>query len=929
VCSSRKYLEVLSLRRVFSPRNVILFLVLLVAIAYYGAYFFTDLLWFGNLGYQSVFLTVLISRIGIAIAAGLLTFIFILMNLLVARRDGPPQPLDYVLAGEVEIPLHIPTRVVTSLTYLGPAVIAVLVALSAREGWMLVQQFINATPFGLADPFFGRDIGFYVFSLPFYRWLYQGVFFILFLALAATVVYYLANRGIDLGRGAPRFSRRAWKHLSFLVAAMVVLKAGGYLLAQFALLYSARGVAFGAAYTDVHAQLPVLRVLTVLALLVGVLIIVNGWMRRTSYVIYGLGALVAASLILGTAYPAFVQQFQVEPDEINKETPYILHNIAYTRAAFDLDRVEEREFPLTQDLTLADIQAETATINNIRLWDWRPLRESYTQLQAIRPYYDFADVDLDRYMIGGRYRQVMIAAREINHNLFAAEARTWMNHHLKYTHGYGVVMSPTTAATTEGMPTFFLRDIPPVSTVPGLTVTRPEIYYGELTNTYAIVNTTEGEFDYPLGDQNQYTRYAGTGGVQLSNPLIKAAFAIRLGSYQIFLADAIVAESRAMIYRNIHERVRKIAPFLMYDSDPYLVIGDDGRLFYIQDAYTVTNLYPYSERHPRGMNYMRNSVKIAINAYDGSVSYYLFDETDPIARTMAKIFPGLFTPASEMPDDMRAHVRYPEDLFSIQADMYATYHMQDSRVFYNREDLWVRPTQLYGEADRPQVQRQADLAQPHYMIIRLPGEEREELVQMLPFSPREKRNMIAWLAARSDGDSYGDLVVYKFPKQELIYGPMQIEARIDQDTTISRDLTLWNQAGSNVMRGTLLVIPIRNSLLYVEPLYLQAAGNRLPELKRVIVSYGDRVVMGENLGQALNMIFGAGSITGPEVPGGDVTAPTVASLARQANQLFSQAQEASQRGDWATYGERLAELESVLVQLERLAGAQPPPAGGQ
>ncbi len=907
------------MRRVFSPRNILLFLAVLVALSYYGSYIFTDYLWFSNLGLEGVYVTTLVARTLVAVAAGLAAFLFMLVNLLVARRDGPPRAVEYILAGEVEIPITIPPTVVNRLTWLGPLVIAVLVGAAAREGWMTVLQFIHQTPFGLSDPFFKRDIGFYVFTLPFLRWLYHGAMFVLVATFAATAVYYLANRALDFARGYPVGSRQAWRHLSVLGAAGFVLKAGGYILAQFNLLYSPRGVAVGASYTDIHAQLPVLRIMVVLALVVAGVVVAAGWMRRTSYVVAGVGFLLAASLVLGTAYPAFVQQFQVEPDEINKETPYILHNIAYTREAYGLNRIEEQEFPVTYNLVLADIQEEAATINNIRLWDWRPLRESYWQLQAIRPYYDFADVDLDRYVLDGRYRQVMIAAREMNLDNLTAEARTWMNLHLKYTHGYGVVMSPTTLATREGMPVFFLRDIPPVSSVPGLRVTRPEIYFGEMTNTYAIVNTEAGEFDYPLGDQNQYTNYAGPGGVQLSNPLIRLAFAIRLGSYQVFLADTITTESRAMIYRNIHEMVRKIAPFLRYDQDPYLVIGDDGHLFYIQDAYTVTSLYPYSERHPLGLNYIRNPVKISIDAYAGTVRYYLVDEAEPIARTIAGIFPSLFTPAAAMPDDMRRHVRYPEDLFSIQADMYTTYHMRDPLVFYNREDLWVRPTQLYGDAERPQPGR-GNAVQPHYMIIRLPGEEREELVQMLPFSPRERRNMIAWLAARSDGENYGDLIVYKFPKQELIYGPMQIEARIDQDTTISQHLTLWSQAGSNVIRGTLLVVPIKDSILYVEPLYLQAAGNRLPELKRVIVAYGDRIVMAETLGQGLQAIFGGGAVEGPDVtPGVPGERPTVGELARQANTLFAQAREAASRGDWAAYGQYLSELESILEQLQALA----------
>lgn len=923
------------MRRILSPRNILIFLVALVALAYYGSYVVTDYLWFSSQGYQSVFVTTILSKILVGVVAAIVVFGFVLLNLMIARREGAPQPLQITTG--LELPeINIQPRLVTLVCYLGAAVVAILAGQTMAANWLVVRQFLSPTAFGLTDPFFQRDVSFYVFSLPLLRAVYSGAMTVSVLTLIAVTVFYVTNRGIDFHLRRPRFTTRAARHLALLGAFIILLKAAGYFLAQLSLLYSPRGVAFGASYTDIHAQLPVLRILMVLAAVVAVAVIVGGLARRGAVVVYGVGLMIVASLVLGTAYPAFVQQFTVEPDEINKETPYILNNIAFTRVAFDLNRVTEREFPVSNDLTLKDIQEEAATIQNVRLWDWRPLRDSYGQLQAIRLYYDFADVDLDRYVIDGRYRQVTIAAREINHNLLPAEARTWMNDHLKYTHGYGVVMSPTASVTSEGMPSFYLRDIPPVSTVTSLKVTRPEIYFGELTDPYAIVNTTAQEFDYPVGDQNQYASYAGTGGIQLSNPVIRAAFALRLRSYQTLLADSITKDSRVMIYRNIHQLVRKLAPFLSYDSDPYIVVGDDGRLFYIYDAYTVTNLYPYSERSPLGINYIRNSVKISIDAYSGEVNYYLWDDKDPLVQTLSKVFPTLFKPKSDMPADMLAHVRYPADLFSVQSDMYATYHMQDAQVFYNKEDVYQRPAQVYADAERPVQQNpyQGQTVAPHYMIVRLPGEDKEELVQMLPFNPKEKSNMIAWMAARSDGDNYGEVVVFKFPKQQLVYGPMQIEARIDQDTTISQHLTLWSQAGSAVIRGTLLVIPIKNSILYVEPLYLQASGNKLPELKRVIAAYGDRVVMTENLTSSLELIFGAGvnagtgsgTGTGGVQPPGQTNPERLAQLAKQANDLYTKANEAVQRGDWTAYGDYLRQLGQVLNELERLSGAS---SGGE
>lgn len=920
------------MRRVLSPRNILLALVSLVALGWWGSYVFTDYLWYSSLGQKGVFLTVWATKAVVGAGVGLAVFGFVFGNLTFARRQGVPGPFTFY-AGDEMGQLRLEPRTVSLAVFVAGAAAALLAADWAVSNWLVVQEFLHATPFGVSDPFFGRDVGFYVFVLPLWRAVYAGAMTLLILTFLGTALLYVVGGGLEFRRYRPRLTRRASRHLAVLGAAVLAVKAGGYRLAQFNLMYSPRGVAFGASYTDIHAQLPVLGILIVAALAAAGVLVYSGWTRRGVLAAYSVAALLGTSLLLGTAYPAFVQQFTVEPDEINKETPYILNNIAFTRAAFDLNKIAESEFPVANDLTLKDIEEDSATIQNVRLWDWRPLRDSYGQLQAIRLYYDFADVDLDRYVIDGRYRQVTIAARELNHDLLPVEARTWMNGHLKYTHGYGVVLSPTASVTSEGMPDFYVRDIPPKSLTASIRITRPEIYFGELTNDYAIVNTKAGEFDYPVGDQNQYTNYAGSGGIALSNPIIRAAFAVRLRSYQTLLASAITPQSRVMIYRNIHQLVRKVAPFLQYDSDPYIVVGDDGRLFYIQDAYTVTNLYPYSQPAAEGMNYIRNSVKISIDAYSGRVDYYLWDPTDPIACTLAKIFPGLFKPADAMPADMRAHVRYPEDLFSIQAEMYATYHMRDAQVFYNKEDVYQRPTQLYTDAERPQLRDsyQGQAVEPHYMILRLPGEPREELVQMLPFSPKDKANMIAWLAARSDGANYGQLVVYKFPKQQLVYGPMQIEARIDQDTTISQYLTLWSQAGSTVIRGTLLVIPIKNSILYVEPLYLQASGNKLPELKRVIAAYGDRVVMTESLGASLEAIFGAGAnlppAPGPGTPGTSAGAPAgtgtgaadLAQLAKRAADLYRQATEASQRGDWAAYGEYIRELGRVLDELQRAA----------
>jgi hypothetical protein len=575
------------------------------------------------------------------------------------------------------------------------------------------------------------------------------------------------------------------------------------------------------------------------------------------------------------------------------------------------------------ELSLEALQDNAATLRNVRLWDYRPLLQTYAQIQEIRLYYDFVDVDIDRYQFDGDYRQVTLAARELAPEQL--RNRTWVNEHLEFTHGYGLVMSPVNEVTPEGLPVLYVRDLPPEVSV-NLRIDRPEIYYGEKGGRYVFVKTRVQEFDYPKGDTNVRTTYQGKGGVSVGSVLNRLAFALRFGDSQIFFADALTSESRILFYRNIHERVRRVAPFLAYDRDPYLVVAD-GRLVWLQDAYTLTDRYPYSQpvddrfavHADRTGNYIRNSVKVAIDAYDGTLTFYIADPTDPLIQTYASIFPQLFQPMDQMPQSLRAHIRYPEDLFRIQAQIYATYHMKDPNVFYNKEDVWAIPSEVYQGDQLPM--------EPYYVIMRLAGEEREEFVLILPFTPATKNNLIAWMAARCDGEHYGELVVYNFPKQELVYGPLQIEARIDQDPTISAQLSLWSQRGSRVIRGNLLVIPLGDSLVYFEPLYLQAEASQLPELKRVIVAFGEKVAMEESLEEALQVVFGGtrAIARGEETPAmGESEAsgisPALADLIRAAREHYDAAQEALRQGDWATYGQELKALKEVLDEMARLTG---------
>jgi uncharacterized membrane protein (UPF0182 family) len=652
-----------------------------------------------------------------------------------------------------------------------------------------------------------------------------------------------------------------------------------------------------------------LKALVVLAGLVAILCLVTIRLRRWRLLLGGIAAFVGVAILGGAAYPALIQRYQVSPNEIVKERPYIDYNIRYTRLAYGLDNIEEREFPAEETLTLQDLRKNDTTIKNIRLWDTRPLLATYSQLQEIRTYYKFTDIDIDRYTINGEYRQVTLSPRELSSQ--DLPSRIWINERLTYTHGYGAVVSPVNRVTREGLPEFWIKDIPPVPSG-DLRISRPELYFSELATDYVFAKTRAKEFDYPAGNQNVYTTYEGRGGIPLGSFWRKVLFAAYLGDIKLLLSNDLTAESRLLIYRNIRARVQRIAPFFQYDDDPYMVVSAAGRIVWLLDGYTVSDRFPYSAP-TRGLgNYVRNAVKVTVDAYDGTVHFYVADPADPLIRTTARIFPGLLQPLDAMPADLRAHIRYPEGLFRIQAAMYAVYHMRDTQVFYNKEDLWSIPV-------RP-VDGQERAMEPYYIILRLPGEKKEEFVLLIPFTPSKKDNLAAWLAARSDPPNYGKLVVYNFPKQKLIYGPRQIEARIDQDPFISQQLSLWNQRGSQVIRGNLLVVPIERSLVYVEPLYIAAEKGQLPELKRVIVGFGDRIAMEETLDGAMARVFGAavaqaGAAVPPGPSGG--AAGSVKALLDDAASVLTRA------------GEELRRLQELLRQLreaeEKLGSRGAPP----
>lgn len=908
----------------------LLFFFLIMGIWVSGLY--TDWLWFQNLGYEAVFMKTFLSRWGVRLAAWLLFFLFLYINLLLSRKTFLVS-LDSGLRGKIALSSlgrFLSPSKITLFFLVVCLVISFFFSAYMGSMWMPVQQFIQRAAFGTREPIFQRDASFYIFQLPFWRLLYTYLQTMIIFTLVSTgIIYFLSSPTVQVGRRISFVPQVGQGHLSFLLALSFLLKAGDYRLKMYELMLSPGGVTFGPGYTDINANLPALWILLFLAVVIAGLLIFNIFRRQSRLIYISIGLLIGASLLVGSIYPGLVQQFRVSPNELVLERPFLAHNIALTRQAFGLDNILKEVYPAQAELDWGGLEKNKGTLDNVRLWDYRPLRQTYNQLQGIKPYYEFVDVDTDRYNIGGEYRQVMLSARELNQEKLASQAQTWVNLRLQYTHGYGMTMSPVARVTSQGLPVFTVQDIPPVLSG-GLELKRPEIYYGEISNDYVIVNTKTPEFSYPVGDNNAFIHYEGSGGVPLNSFGRRLLYALKFSDYNLILSKEITPQSRIMFNRRILPRVSALAPFLRYDGDPYLVLSE-GRLFWILDAYTVADTFPYSQPY-EGINYIRNSAKVVIDAYHGNVDFYLIDPGDPLIQTYSRIFPGLFKDMEEMPQDLAGHLRYPEALLSMQARVFATYHMTDPNVFYNREDLWQIPNEKYADA--------VQSMEPYYSILQLPGEEEPEFLLVLPFTPASRDNMIAWLAGRSDGDSYGELLVYLFPKEKVVFGPMQIETRIDQDTLISEQLSLWDQRGSHVLRGNLLVLPVDNSILYVEPVFLQAEQSELPELARVIVGFQETVVMEPTLGEALVSIFGQKEDAPPEAaerpgelpgvvddPSGAVepgerleTFSAVADLAKKAQELFLQAQESQSRGDWASYGRSLAELEEILEELVRTSG---------
>jgi len=879
--------------------------------------FLVDWLWFSEIGYLDVFWTTIVAEVEIFIAVFIATSIILWVNGLLAlrfsqsRREHDPADFEWKSASTTTLPdalefarHRLPWRVVIPV---GACFLAMLVAWGEVDNWRVFLQFLYQVPYGANDPLYDKDISFYLFTLPALVAIKNWLVFTLFLSALFVAAIYWVHGDIEYTAQRRSISPKPIAHGSVLLGLFFAVKAWSYGLERYQLLYGDNGVVVGASYTDIHVGLPVLWLLIGLSIIAAIAAWANVKVRTFRIPVVAVVLVFGGSFVFFGVIPAFFNRVFVKPNELQLEKPYIQRNIALTQLAYNLHQITAKPFPAEKDLTFKTLETNKATIDNIRLWDWQPLMDAYVQLQEIRTYYKFHDVDVDRYWLDGAYQSVMLSARELKSSLLPPNAQTWVNSHVLFTHGNGIVMSPVTRSTADGLPVFYLRDIPPISTG-GPEIREPRIYYGEETDTYVLVKGSTPEFDYPKGKDNIYATYDGTGGIPIGGILRKNLFAWYFGDINLLLSGYITGESRIMIRRDIRERVRTIAPFLRLDRDPYLVISS-GKLYWMQDAYTTSNYFPYAQPVQRlDLNYIRNSVKVVIDAYNGSVDFYLMDVADPIARTYQRIFPDLLKPFATMPPDLQTHIRYPEDLFRIQAQVYQAYHMEAADVFYNREDLWQFPREPGGGG--------ITFMNPYYIIMRLPAEPHAEFFLMLPMVPSRRDNMIAWLAARCDPPDYGKLIVYEFPKDKLVYGPFQIEALINQNTEISQQLTLWNQMGSRVIRGNLLVIPIEDSILYVSPLYLRAEQGQLPELKRVIAAYGDRVVMKETLAAALSALFET-DVAPRGASLGTPLASTPAAQAHDALDHYNQAIERLKSGDWAGFGTQLDAMRGLLENLSR------------
>jgi len=904
--------------------------VALIAVSRTLLSYWVDLLWFNSLGYGQVFWKTASLQVGVFAIFAIVTFAVLFFALSALRRSHQsalPRDHKLMIGGQpVNLSVEPALRI---LSFLASLIIAALTGGSMASNWPTLALFWyapHATGI-VVDPIFARPLSFFFFTLPAWQLLVGWLLTLSIILCVAAVVFLLitsGTRALDKTRSA--FAPSPWRGLSITGAFLLLVLAINVYVDRFQSILDHHTIFDGITYTDAHITINGLLIVCAALVIGAVIAAVNAFRQARGRWLVAAVAPAAVSYILLGIVGWYVANFIVKPNELVREEPYIAHNIEMTRQAYGLDKFLQREFPAETTVDATDPANNQPTLQNIRLWDWHALQDTLRQVQEIRTYYDFPDIDIDRYDINGTKREVMLATRELNVNKLPESSRNWINERLIYTHGYGITMNPVNGFTSEGLPTLMLSNMPVQSTVPGLSVTRPEIYFGELTDTDVYVKTHQQEFDYPQGQTNNLTSYQGTGGIVLGGFLRRVMLSIDRGDLgKLPFSDDVNAQSRLLMRRNVRERVAAIAPFLTFEQDPYIVIGDNGRLFWMMDAFTTSDNYPYSTHYNLGdqpVNYMRNSVKVVIDAYNGTTTFYAFDNEDPILAAYRRIFPNLFKDASEMPSALRKHVRYPESLFKLQSEVYGLYHMTNPEVFFNREDLWTVATETSLDSEGNQV---VGPMQPNFVLMKLPGEAGVEFVEILPFTPANRNNLIGWIAARSDGANYGNAIVYDFPKTRLVDGPQQIEARIDQNAQLSGQLTLWNQQGSHVRRGSLLVIPSGRALLYAEPIYLQAQQSPMPELRLVVLALQDRLAYGPTFQAALQSLFGGqiSSLSSTETqpaavaatPGAPQPATDLNSLIAQAGKDFDDYQRLTAAGKLGEAGQKLDELKHVIEQL--------------
>jgi uncharacterized protein len=894
-------------------------------------------LWFGSLGYSSVYWYVLKTKLALFAASAVITALLLSATFLLFQRLFGAYTFENRTIILNNQPFQFsPAKFIRPLGWVIAALFGLIYGFSLKEHWRQFALFWNQPSSNIYDPIFGKSLSFYLFSLPLYDLINSWLLGVTFIILCAALAYSLLGLPQTVLKPSVRWSSgAAFRAVCVALALFLLVLSWRTYLSRFPFLWEDHSIFSGVTYTEAHYTLPALLFVSVALVIAAIILLVNAFaVRRFSLLLIAL-ALPLATYIIGVALvPSYIQGFIVKPNELDRETPYITHNIEWTRRGFGLDQIELRDFEAQSSIEALDLPNNRESLENIRLWDWRALQDTLRQIQAIRTYYDFPDVDVDRYVVGGKTRQMMNAPREINDAKLPEQSRNWINERLIYTHGYGITMNSANGFTPEGLPQFVLSDMPVESTAPEIKVTRPEIYFGELTDRYVYVKTGQKEFDYPQGDANATTTYQGTGGIQIGNRLRRMLLAWGIGDLsKLPFSNDVTSESRVLINRNIRDIINGVAPFLTYDNDPYIVVSSDGRLFWMIDAFTESSYFPYSTHHEvagNSLNYIRNSVKVVIDAYNGTAHFYVFDDKDPIIAAYRRIFPNLFQDANQMPADLRAHVRYPETLVRAQGEVYSLYHTQNPKVFFQREDVWNIAQQITVNS---KGEKQSEPIDPYFVMMQLPGEQqRNEFVVILPFTPASRNNMIGWMAGRCDAENYGKLVVYNFPKSRLIDGPVQIEARIDQNAQLSGQFTLWNQQGSRVIRGHLLVIPIGRSLIFVEPVYLQAERSPMPELRLVVLATQEKLGYGQTFAEASNSLFGeaAKPVEAPQT-GPAPTQPTPSAtptqdlqqLVNRAIQEFDDYQRLTSQGKLGEAGQKLEQHKRTLEEIRRLSKPNP------